>query len=130
MAKKESKIHAKVQKFSDRLGLIVAIITSLSAIGGAGVAACHWVVDTVSAQSNQRIDQLQSDMKDQQKKQEQATTRIELMQLMAHDPENVVEIELLAKKYFVDLSGDTYMTGVYSSWAKQYGGDTSFVLYH
>lgn len=52
------------------------------------------------------------------------------MTLIQNTPHNVVEIERLAKTYFIDLKGDLYMTSVYSAWAKEYGGDTSFVVYH
>lgn len=130
MPAQKRKLSAKLESFRKHLDTIVAILVALGTLGGTLAAAGSWIISEVSAQSNQRIDQLQNDMKAQQQKQEQATTRIELMQLMAHDPENVVEIELLARKYFIDLSGDTYMTGVYSSWSKQHGGDTSFVVYH
>lgn len=127
---RKTDLDKKVRKFSDRLGVVAAIIATLGTIGGAGVAACNWVVNTVSAQSNQRIDQLQQEMKQSQQSQEQAITRLELMNLIQTTPTNIVEIEMLAKKYFVDLSGDMYMTSVYSAWAKEYGGDTSFVVYH
>ena len=57
-------------------------------------------------------------------------TRNELLVMMKVDPNNVIGIERLAKYYFIDLKGDMYMTGMYSNWAKKYGGDTSFVVYH
>lgn len=122
------KIHEKVKAVSDHLAVVVAIITSLTAIGGAGIAACNWVVNTVSAQSNQRIDQLQDDMKQHQQTQEQAITRLELMTLIQNDPYNKVEIEKLARHYFIDLSGNAYMSGVYSKWCEQYGGDISIAV--
>lgn len=125
---KKIKLTEKLKKLSDHLAVMVAIVTSLTAIGGAGVAACHWVVDMVSAQSNQRIDQLQSDMKRHQQAQEQSITRLELMNLIQNDPHNKVEIERLARHYFLDLDGNSYMSSVYSRWCEQYGGDIDIVV--
>ena len=125
---KKIKLAEKLKKLSDHLAIVVAIITSLTAIGGTGVAACHWVVDTVSAQSNQRIDQLQSDMKQHQRAQEQSITRLELMNLIQNDPHNKVEIERLARHYFLDLDGNSYMSSVYSRWCEQYGGDIGIAV--
>lgn len=56
-------------------------------------------------------------------------TRLELTTLIAHSPTNVLEIEKVARYYFVDLGGDWYMSQIYSDWAKQYGGDMTFVTH-
>lgn len=54
--------------------------------------------------------------------------RLELLNLISHTPENKVEIERVAKHYFVTLKGDWYATKVYSKWAEEHGGDISFVI--
>ena len=54
--------------------------------------------------------------------------RLELLNLISHTPENKVEIERVAKHYFVNLKGDWYATKVYSKWAEENGGDISFVI--
>lgn len=129
MAKKQ-KISTRFEHFRKHLDAIAAVAVAIGTIGGALVAAGNWIISEVSAQSNQRIDQLQSEVNDHQREQQLSTTRMELMMLLEHDPDNIVEIEMLAKKYFIDLQGDFYMTNLYSSWAKAHGGDTSFVVYH
>ena len=129
MANKE-KISVRLKHLSEHLNTIAAVAVAIGTIGGTLIAAGNWIISEVSAQSNQRIDQLQSEVNAHQREQQLSVTRMELMILLEHDPDNVVEIEMLAKKYFIDLQGDFYMTNIYSSWAKDHGGDTSFVVYH
>lgn len=124
----QKKQADKLKKFSNHIGTMVAIVTGLSTLVGAGLAACNWAVEQVNAQSNQRIDQLQENMAASQREQELAITRIELMQLMQHDPENIVAIERTARHYFKDLGGDSWMSERYSRFAKENGLDASFVV--
>lgn len=122
----EIKPHKAAQKIKDLAALISAVLVITTALVGAG----HWIVKEVSASTNERIDALEAKIEANQDENKLAITRLELMTLMETNPENVVEIERVAKTYFVDLKGDLYLTSVYSSWAKEYGGDTSFVVYH
>lgn len=62
-------------------------------------------------------------------KNELSNTRLELLMLINHSPSNVIEIEKVARHYFIDLNGDWYMSQIYSDWAKTYGGDTSFITH-
>ena len=87
-----------------------------------------WVSNKFASAVSEQISGFQEEVKAANSKNEQATTRIELMVLMEHDPENVVAIEKMAKYYFQELNGDLYMTQKYSDWARQYGGDTTIVV--
>ena len=116
--------------------------TVLTALIAAGVPACVTIVSAILQHRSKRLTEamkkncdhmdeqfegLRQEMKAGQRKDEQAITRLELMMLMTHDPENVLEIEKLARKYFVDLEGNTYMSKMYSDYAKKYKADHTFV---
>lgn len=111
------------QRIKDSASLISAVLV----IGGALVGAGNWIIKEVSATTNERIDALEAKIDGNQSKNELATTRVELIMLIEHDPNNVVEIEKVAKSYFSN-GGDWYMTSLYSQYAKEYGADTSFVV--
>lgn len=123
MAKKSlyDKTDKKIQKLAGTIGSILAI---LGAVGG----ACSWASSQFANAVSTQISGFQDETRDANQRHEQAVTRLELMILMEHDPENTVAIEQMAKYYFDTLGGDKYMTGKYSSWAKEYGGDTSIVI--
>lgn len=115
------KADKKLQRIASTIGAIIAIISAI--MGG-----FSWVSNKFASAVSDQISGFQEEVKAANSKNEQATTRIELMVLMEHDPENVVAIERMAKYYFQELSGDLYMTQKYSDWAKQYGGDTTIVV--
>lgn len=46
------------------------------------------------------------------------TLRIQLLMILAHQPDNIDTILKLAQTYFVDLHGDWYMTSEFNKWAK------------
>lgn len=106
------------------------IIAAATAIGGALTTGFSWVEKQITSNTNQRIDQLQMELQQVETDYSQSLKRLELMTLIAHSPDNVAEIERVAYYYFVSLNGDWYMTKIYSEWAKQYGGDTSFLREH
>lgn len=131
---KWDSLDKNIQKWATRLGAIATII-GIVAAGGS------WLINNINddlaskieSQTTQLQDEVQklSDKVEEKNKQtDLQLTRLELMTLMETNPKNVIEIERLARYYFVDLKGDFYMTSVYSIWAEQYGGDTSFVAYH
>lgn len=114
------------------LGAVATIGTIIGIIGG----MTSWVIGQVDlileaklAPLEQEIITLQEHSDEGDKKQVLNITRLELTNLIAHNAENVVEIERVARYYFVDLGGDWYMSKIYSDWAKEYGGDISFVLH-
>ena len=124
----KQKLSTKLERVRKHLDAIAAVTVAIGTLGGAIVAAGDWIISEVSAQSNQRIDQLQDEINDHQKAQQLVATRVELMLLMEHDPTNKVEIERLARHYFVDLGGNAWMSSRYSRWCAEYGGDISVVV--
>lgn len=123
MAKKSlyDKADSKLQRISTTVAAIVAILGALTGL-------CSWVNGQFQKAVSAQISDFQQEVRDADKADKQATTRIELMVLIEHDPTNVVAIERMAKYYFQDLDGDLYMTQKYSSWAEKYGGDTTIVV--
>lgn len=115
------KANKKLQKWS---GIIGAMITIIGAITG----ACSWVSNQFANAVSSQISDFRDEVKASNTKQDQQITRLELMNLIQNDPTNIVGIEKLARYYFQELNGNQYMTGVYSRWCQQYGGDPSVVL--
>ena len=124
--KKTEKLKLKnwPQKVKDTAALLSAII----AIGAALVAGGKWLVTEINSSTNARVDTLEEKIDDNYTKDELATTRLELMVLMEHDPDNVIEIEKLAKHYFSDLNGNSYLTSVFSRWCREHGANCEIVL--
>ena len=112
------------QKVKDAAALLSAII----AIGAALIAGGKWLVTEINSSTNARVDTLEEKIDDNYTKDELATTRLELMVLMEHDPDNVIEIEKLAKHYFSDLNGNSYLTSVFSRWCREHGANCEIVL--
>ena len=112
------------QKVKDAAALLSAII----AIGATLIAVGKWLVTEINSSTNARVDTLEEKIDDNYVKDELATTRLELMVLMEHDPDNVIEIEKLAKHYFSDLNGNSYLTSVFSRWCREHGANCEIVL--
>lgn len=123
MAKKSlyERTGKNLKQIAEMIGAIVAII-------GAITGVCSWVSSQFQNAVSSQISGFQQEIKDANQRQEQSLTRVELMVLMAQDPENIVAIEKMARYYFQELDGDLYMTQRYSDWAKTHGGDTSIVI--
>ena len=123
MAKKSTydKVDKKLQKWAGTIGSFVVIL-------GAITGACSWINSQFSNAVSAQISDFQNEVRASDKETKQATTRLELMILIEHDPSNVVAIEKMAKYYFQELDGDLYMTQKYSEWAKEHGGDTTIVV--
>ena len=117
-----------LDKMSERAKKISGIISAVAIIIGAITGVFSWVSSQFSAAVSNQIADFRNEVKASDDKQNQAITRLELLELMETDPENTVAIEKLAKYYFGELNGDQYMTGKYSDWAREYGGDTSIVI--
>lgn len=127
MEKKTEKLRFRnwPQKVKD----ISAFISAVIAIGAALLGAGQWIVHEVTAATNNRVDALEQKIDDNQQTNELATTRLELMMLLDHDPNNVIEIEKLARKYFnPPLNGNTYMTSVISEWCTEHGIDCGTII--
>lgn len=112
----------KVQDTATFIGAVIAIGTAL-------VGAGRWIVSEVNASTNARMDAIEQKIDDNQKNNNLAIMRLELMNLMQTDPENVVEIERVGRDYF-SAGGDYYMSGLFSKWAQTHGADATFVIAH
>ena len=125
MAKEKFKLKNIPQKVKD----VSAFISAVVAIGAALLGAGQWIVHEVTASTNNRVDALEQKIDDNQQTNELATTRLELMMLLDHDPDNVIEIEKLARKYFnPPLNGNTYMTSVISDWCTKHEIDCGTII--
>lgn len=123
MAKKSiyERTGKTLKQIAEMIGAIIAII-------GAITGVCSWVSGQFQNAVSAQISDFRQETKESANRQEQAITRVELIVLMEHDPDNIVAIEKMARYYFQELNGDLYMTQRYSDWAKAYGGDTSIVI--
>ena len=83
----------------------------------------------VQADITRQVSTVKQELLDIENESRLGRTRLELTTLIAHSPTNVLEIEKVARYYFVDLGGDWYMSQIYSDWAKQFGGDVTFVTH-
>ena len=115
-------------RFDKRAQRIAGTISAILVIGGALFGAGAWIKDQITGSISTQISDFRQEVKDSDNSQNQAITRLELLNLMQSDPYNTVAIEKLARYYFGELNGDQYMTGKYSDWAREYGGDTSIVI--
>lgn len=111
------------------------VVTLIVAVLGILVLAFGYMGDKIVARVDNRIDDVEekleaqtTEIRRQNHEQDLSLKRLELLNLIAHTPENKVEIERVAKHYFVTLKGDWYATKVYSKWAEEHGGDISFVI--
>ena len=125
MVKKKENQFGKI---SENLKKISAVISAIGVIIGAFVGVGGWIVNQVNAESNEQIQALEARLDEAHKESQLRITRLELQGLINDTPENRTEIEKLARYYFLELDGDTYMTSMYSKWATEYGGNIEFVL--
>jgi len=125
MVKKKENQFGKI---SENLKKISAVISAIGVIVGAFVGVGGWIVNQVNAESNEQIQALEARLDEAHKESQLGITRLELQGLINDTPENRAEIEKLARYYFLELHGDTYMTSMYSKWATEYGGNIEIVL--
>lgn len=125
MVKKKENQFGKI---SENLKKISAVISAIGVIIGAFVGVGGWIVNQVNAESNEQIQALEARLDEAHKESQLGITRLELQGLINDTPENRAEIEKLARYYFIELKGDTYMTSMYSKWASEYGGNIEIVL--
>ena len=122
------KKETQFGKISENLKKISAVISAIGVIIGAFVGVGGWIVNQVNAESNEQIQALEARLDEAHKESQLGITRLELQGLINDTPENRAEIEKLARYYFLELHGDTYMTSMYSKWATEYGGNIEIVL--
>lgn len=123
MAKKSlyDKADKKLQRLAATIGAIIAVV-------GALTGALGWVQTQFTNAVSSQMNDLKNEMQESDKRTEIQITRLELMTLIDTQPENIAEIEKVAKHYFRDLGANWYMTSIYSKWCQEYGGDASIVI--
>lgn len=123
MAKKSlyDKADKKLQRLATTIGAIVAVV-------GALTGALGWVQTQFTNAVSSQMNDLKNEMQESDKRTEIQITRLELMTLIDTQPENIAEIEKVAKHYFRDLGANWYMTSIYSKWCQKYGGDPTIII--
>ena len=107
---------------------IAGFITTLGAIISSIIVCYNFIAGRIENTIDKKVSVVSTELSEHHKVQDQQITRLELSDLIRNQPRNKAAIERLARYYFVDLDGDTWMTDFYSQWAEEYGGDISFVL--
>ncbi len=143
----QSGFGAKVKTIGEKWGKLdhwlkrlISTVSSILVISGALIGAVSWVVHQANSQVTLVVEQqvaplsaevieLKEQVSDYARNSELSITRLELSNLISHNPTNVLEIEKVARHYFVELGGDWYMSQIYSDWAREYGGDLAFVTH-
>ena len=125
---RKDNTKSKIKNFSQKVKDVSAFISAVLVIIGALIGCGSWLIKEITASTNSRVDTLEQKIDDNYTKDELATTRLELMVLMEHDPDNVIEIEKLARHYFSDLQGNSYLTSVFSRWCKEHGANCEIVI--
>lgn len=115
-------------RFDKRAQRLAGTISAILVIGGALFGVGAWINDQVSNAIAAQIGDLKTTMQESDKQQNQAITRLELMNLIQTDSNNVVAIEKMAKYYFQELDGDLYMTQKVSDWCASQHRDCSVLI--
>lgn len=117
------KADKKLQRISGTIGAAIVIIGAVSGLFG-------WIQSQFTNAISTQINDFRQEVKASNDSQDLAIMRLELMNLIENSPDNTVEIEMLGKKYFnPPYNGDSYMSVIYSEWAKARGLDTSFITH-
>lgn len=124
MAKKKPLIDKMSGRLQKTAATVSAIVVLLGAVGGFYSWTSQQFANAVSGQ----IQEFREETKKTTSQMLQTITRLELLSLMEYDPDNIVAIEKIARYYFVTLEGNTWVSRVYSKYAKEHGLDASFVL--
>ena len=56
------------------------------------------------------------------------TARVDLMQAIQHAPSEHQAILALGERYFLELQGDTWMSGVFRKWAEDENVDINYII--
>lgn len=115
---------------------VLGAIATIGTIAGIITGITGWVTNQLDSHLDPKLENLASQIEELRAGSEKAdktlelsNTRLELTTLIAHNPDNVLEIEKVARYYFIELGGDWYMSQIYSTWAREYGGDLTFVTH-
>lgn len=129
MGEKTNKAKRKLfDRVSERTSKVASLISAALVILGALTGIVSWATSQFTNAISSQINEFREEVRDSDKTQDQAITRLELMNLIQTDPTNTTAIEKMARYYFRVLDGDLYMTQKFSNWAREYGGDISIVI--
>lgn len=129
MGEKTNKAKRKLfDRISERTSKIASLISAALVILGALTGIVSWATSQFTNAISSQINEFREEVRDSDKSQDQAITRLELMNLIQTDPTNTTAIEKMARYYFQVLDGDLYMTQKFSDWAREYDGDISIVI--
>lgn len=129
MGKETNKAKRKLfDRVSERTSKVASLISAALVILGALTGIVSWATSQFTNAISSQINEFREEVRVSDKTQDQAITRLELMNLIQTDPTNVAAIEKMARYYFQVLDGDLYMTQKFSDWAREYGGDISIVI--
>lgn len=140
LRKRIKSIESRWDSADKWLKRIISTIGSLVIIIGAVVGSFNWGLSQINSQIIEIVEQqfsplstevreIKEQINESTNNTKLSTTRLELNTLITHSPTNVLEIEKVAKYYFVELGGDWYMSQIYSDWAREYGGNLTFVTH-
>lgn len=121
MPKGTTKVEQQLTRMSNGVSAVLIILSAITGF-------CVWLNTQLQTAIADQISKVQGSIEGEMSENSQAITRVELMMLMEDDPENITAIEQMARRYFIDLKGDMYMSKKYSEWAKAYGGDISIAI--
>lgn len=128
MPVKASKKKKAFDKLNEKTTKVAGLVSAVIVLISAATALCSWVSGQFSDAVSNQISGFQQEVRDSDKTTKQATTRLELMILMEHDPDNVLAIERMAKYYFQELEGDLYMTQKVSDWCVSHNRDCTVII--
>lgn len=120
--------QTKIEKADKHLKRVSGTIGAVAVIVGAATGLCTWVSNQFQSVVSAQIEEFRKEAQAADERTEVQITRLELMMLIRTQPTNVAEIEKVARHYFYDLKADWYLSSVYSSWAKEYGGNLDIVI--
>lgn len=119
---------SKLEKVSTKTTKIAGFVSAIMVIGGAVFGAGSWITGQVSGAISTQISDFRNEVKASDASQNQAITRLELMNLINNDPTNIVAVEKMARYYFIELDGDQYMTAMVSNWCNEQKVDCSPIM--
>lgn len=133
---KLKRIDEKWDAMDKWLKRLISFGASIATIAGVCAGAVTWalsqlgtVIDARMETTIAEVESIRQGVDENKRNIDLSTTRLELLSLIAHNADNVLEIEKVAYHYFVELGGDWYMSQIYTDWATAYNADITFVAH-
>lgn len=110
------------------MDLGVAIVTGCLGAGGV-IGFIQFLINRHDKQNSEyeEIRKELASIKTMQNEIVTRVTRIELCDLIRHDPDNIKAITQVAGFYFTDLDGNAYMHAIFEKWAKKHDQPTGWL---